>query len=76
VVLPATFLSATLMASNLLPGWIRGVSRFNPVDWAVVAGRTGDWSSTVGLRIALLVGLATACAFVAARAVGTYSRSV
>jgi ABC-2 type transport system permease protein len=76
VVLPATFLSATLMASNLLPGWIREVSRFNPVDWAVVAARTGTWSSTVGLRVALLAALATACAWVATRAVAAYRRSV
>jgi ABC-2 type transport system permease protein len=76
VVLPATFLSSGLMASNLLPGWIHGISRFNPVDWAVVAARTGTWSSTVGMRIALLAALVVACGAVAMRAVGAYQRSV
>ena len=68
--------SSVLMASNLLPGWIRGISRFNPVDWAVVAARAGDWSSTGGLRVGLLAALAAACALVATRAVGAYKRSV
>jgi ABC-2 type transport system permease protein len=64
------------MASNLLPGWIHGISRFNPVDWAVVAARTGTWSSTVGPRIGLLAALVLACGTVAIRAVRTYMRSV
>ena len=76
VVLPATFLSSGLMAANLLPGWIHGISRFNPVDWAVVAARTGTWSATVGIRVGLLAGLALACAVVATRAVRVYQRSV
>src|ERR1700749_131587 len=38
VVLPLTFLSATFLASNLMPGWIRRVADFNPVNWAVIAG--------------------------------------
>ncbi len=76
VVFPAMFLSSGLMASNLLPGWIHGISKFNPVDWAVVASRTGTWSATVGLRMALLGGLLLACSVVASRAVGAYQRSV
>jgi ABC-2 type transport system permease protein len=76
VVLPATFLSSGLMAANLLPGWIHGISRFNPVDWAVVAARTGTWSATVGTRVGLLAALALACAVVATRAVRVYQRSV
>jgi ABC-2 type transport system permease protein len=41
VVLPASFLSSGMMASNLLPGWIRDVARFNPANWAVTgAGAT------------------------------------
>jgi len=39
VILPLTFLSSVFMAQNLVPGWIRSVARFNPVNWAVVAGR-------------------------------------
>jgi len=80
VVLPATFLSSGLMASNLLPGWIHGIARFNPVNWAVVSSRAAtsssiDWS-TVGLRVGLLAALVLACAAVARRAVGVYQRSV
>jgi ABC-2 type transporter len=49
VVLPLTFLSSTLMQQRLLPDWVRWVARFNPVNWAVEAGRSAatqnaDWS--------------------------------
>ena len=33
VTLPVTFLSSTFMQPNLVPGWIRSVARFNPVNW-------------------------------------------
>jgi len=80
VVLPATFLSSGMMASNLLPGWIHGIARFNPVNWAVVASRAAtapsvDWS-LVGQRVGLLAALAVACSAVASRGVGAYQRSV
>jgi hypothetical protein len=40
LVLPLTFLSSTFMPAQLVPQWIRDVSRFNPVNWAVeVAAR-------------------------------------
>ena len=39
IALPLTFLSTTFLAANLIPTWIRHVSDFNPVNWAVVAGR-------------------------------------
>jgi ABC-type multidrug transport system permease subunit len=51
VLLPLTFLSTALMQQSLVPGWIRTVAKFNPVNWAVEAGRsalckrqTGAWS--------------------------------
>jgi ABC-2 type transport system permease protein len=80
VVLPATFLSSGLMASNLLPGWIADVARYNPVNWCVVASRAvassgTDWS-IVGMRSALLAALALACAAVATRAFRVYQRSL
>lgn len=80
VVLPATFLSSGLMASNLLPGWIADVARFNPVNWCVVASRAvasagTDWT-IVGTRSALLAALALACAAVATRAFRLYQRSL
>jgi hypothetical protein len=39
VQLPLTFLSAALMQQSLVPGWIRTVSKFNPVNRAVEAAR-------------------------------------
>ena len=46
--LPLTFLSTALMSNDLLPGWMRTVAEFNPVDWAIEAGRSAvaadpDW---------------------------------
>lgn len=80
VVLPATFLSAGLMAASLAPGWVQAVARFNPVNWAVEAGRGAlgndvDWG-LVGSRAGLLVGLAVLCGWVATRAFRSYQRSV
>jgi len=77
VVLPATFLSSGMMASNLLPGWIQEIARFNPVNWAVTASRAAgsDWA-LVGTRTALLAGLVLACAVLATRAFRVYQRAV
>jgi ABC-2 type transport system permease protein len=80
VVLPATFLSAGLMKQELAPGWVQAVARFNPVNWAVDAGRTAlgadvDWG-LVASRMSLLVLLAVLCAWIATRAFRAYQRSV
>ena len=77
VVLPATFLSSGMMAANLLPGWIQGVARFNPVNWAVTASRAAgtDWA-LVGTRAAFLVALVLVCAVLATRAFRVYQRAV
>lgn len=80
IVLPLTFLSTVFLTEGILPGWIQTFSRFNPVDWAVVAGRTAvfpdpDWGLIAG-RIGLLAGLALVCAWLATRAFGAYQRSV
>ena len=80
VVLPATFLSAGLMAQSLAPGWVQDVARYNPVNWAVQAGRgtlgdNVDWG-LVGSRALLLVALAVLCGWVATRAFHAYQRSV
>jgi ABC-2 type transport system permease protein len=80
VLLPLTFLSSALMQQSLVPAWIRTVARFNPVNWAVEAGRSAamgkiDWG-LVGSRVGLLVLLALLCATFATRAFGTYQRSL
>jgi len=80
VALPATFLSSAMMASNLMPGWMREIARFNPLNWAIAASRSVaaarvDWT-LVATRTALLAVLLLACAALATRAVGVYQRSV
>ena len=37
--LPLTFLSTAFMQEELIPGWVAAVAEYNPVNWAVVAGR-------------------------------------
>jgi ABC-2 type transport system permease protein len=79
IVLPTTFLSSMIMSRNLMPGWIRGVSRFNPVNWAVVAARDGFEGRAPAellVRLALLAVFALACAAFATRAFGRYRRSM
>jgi len=80
VLLPLTFLSSALMQQDLVPGWIRTASHFNPVNWAVEAGRSAameqiDWGLVAG-RIGLLVALTLACATFATRAFAKYQRSL
>jgi ABC-2 type transport system permease protein len=80
VLLPLTFLSTALMQGSLAPEWIRTVARFNPVNWAVDAGRSaamGDFDrGLVGSRVALLAALLVVSAAFATRAFGTYQRSL
>ena len=80
VLLPLTFLSSALMQQSLVPGWIRTVSRFNPVNWAAEAGRAAamgqmDWG-LVASRVGLLAALLVVCAAFATRAFGSYQRSL
>jgi ABC-2 type transport system permease protein len=80
VILPLTFLSSALMQESLLPGWIRGVAKFNPVNWAAEAGRSAagahtDWS-LVATRSGFLVLLLLASAAFATRAFNAYQRSI
>jgi ABC-2 type transport system permease protein len=80
IILPLTFLSSTFMQPQLVPGWIREVSRYNPVNWAAQAGRSAaidntNWS-LVGTRVALLAGLMLVATFLATRAFRAYQRSL
>lgn len=80
ILLPLTFLSSAFMASSLMPGWIRQVARFNPLDWAVAIGRAPaaggvDW----GLALShggYLLALVIVSTWLAWRAFRTYQRSV
>jgi ABC-2 type transport system permease protein len=80
IVLPLTFLSSAFMQPNLVPGWIRDVSRYNPVNWAAQASRSAsidkmDWS-LIGSRIGLLAALLLISSFLATRAFRAYQRSL
>jgi ABC-2 type transport system permease protein len=78
--LPLTFLSTAFMQSALLPEWIQAVARYNPVDWAIVAGREAvtanpDWASVAGY-CGLLTAFAIACLALATKAFGSYQAQV
>jgi len=78
--MPLMFLSSILVTVALMPGWIRAIARFNPVNWgtramrnAVMAG--GDWGPTL-IYLALLVGVAAATALFATWCFRAYQRSI
>jgi ABC-2 type transport system permease protein len=80
LLLPLTFLSSAFMQANLAPGRIQDAARFNPVNWAVEAGREAvssgtDWGMVAG-RAGLLAAFAAVCAMFATRAFRTYQNSV
>jgi ABC-2 type transport system permease protein len=80
LLLPLTFMSAAFMQLSLVPGWIETAAKFNPVNWAVEAGRSAvmentDWS-LVATRSALLAAFLVVASFFATRAFRTYQRSI
>jgi ABC-2 type transport system permease protein len=78
--LPLSFLSGTFMDLSLAPAWIGDVAKFNPLQWAVVAGREAltsndvDWGVVLS-RLGLLALLLVACFAVATRAFRAYQRA-
>jgi ABC-2 type transport system permease protein len=80
ILLPLTFLSTTFLAANIMPRWIARVADFNPVNWAVVAGRSAvsanaDWG-LIAARAGFLVALLALSVAFATRAFQSYQRSV
>ncbi len=79
IVLPATFLSTTMMPADLLPDWVQTVARYNPRTWAVELGRgglAGEYPDAAWWQLSGLTALA-ALAFVwAVRAIRAYQRSI
>lgn len=80
LVLPLTFLSAAFMPLALAPDWIATLASYNPVNWAVEAGREAlmadaDWS-IVATRLAALLIVALLSLAMATRAFRSYQRSV
>ncbi len=80
VLLPLTFLSSVFMARALMPGWMQSVATYNPVEWAVNAGREGlasspDWSVVLS-RMGYLALFTVVCTWLATRAFRVYQRSI
>jgi ABC-2 type transport system permease protein len=80
LMLPLAFLSVTFMQKDLMPGWMQTIADFNPVNWAVEAGREAlttspDWG-TIAANAGLLVAFVAASLLFAVRAFQTYQRSV
>jgi ABC-2 type transport system permease protein len=78
--LPLSFLSSAMMAKEAMPEWIRDVSAYSPVDWAVVAMRQAlsadpDWGAVL-VRLAGLLAVALITGLIATRAFRTYQRSL
>jgi ABC-2 type transport system permease protein len=79
MVLPLTFVSAAFLPLALAPDWIATLARFNPVNWAVEAGREAllagaDWAFILP-RLGGLLLVAIACLGLATRAFRSYQRS-
>lgn len=81
LLLPLTFLAAAFIPLTLAPDWIANVAKFNPVNWAIEAGRSAlidsspDWSLILTRTGLLLVFGALMAAF-ATRAFRSYQRTV
>ena len=80
VILPLTFLSSVFMAQTLMPHWMQVIARYNPVNWAVQAGREAlaaspDWGAVWPRLLALFVFMLV-CAWLAIRAFRVYQRSI
>lgn len=80
LLLPLSFMSVTFMQKDLMPSWMQTVSDYNPLNWAVEAGRDAvttspDWAAIAG-KAGLLLAFLVVCALFATRAFRTYQRTV
>ncbi|KAB2344400.1 ABC transporter permease [Actinomadura rudentiformis] len=78
--LPLTFLSSAFMPTGLMPGWLRHIATWNPLDWAVRAGRSAlstnpEWGD-VSVRLGGLLALAIVCVAVSVATFRSYQKSV
>ena len=77
--LPLTFLSAAFLPLALAPEWIQTVAGYNPVNWAIEAGREAlvaapDWS-LIAPRLGGLLLFAVICVGLATQAFRSYQRA-
>jgi ABC-2 type transport system permease protein len=80
LVMPLTFLSGAFLSLQLIPGWIAGIARFNPVNWAASAGRLAvgghaAWGTVGGYAAFLALAVAVTAA-ASTRAFRAYQRSI
>jgi ABC-2 type transport system permease protein len=80
LLLPLTFLSSAFMAPSQMPSWMRHIADFNPLNWAMVAGRSAlsadpDWGAVLG-RGGALLALAVVAVWLSIRTFRSYQRSV
>ena len=78
--LPLMFLSSILLTAAVMPGWIRAITRYNPVNWGVNAARNvidhgGVWSTTGEFLLLLLAAMAATSLF-ATWCFRAYQRSI
>jgi ABC-2 type transport system permease protein len=78
--LPLMFLSSILLSAAVMPGWIKAISRFNPVNWGVHAARAavlggGDWGR-MGFYLLLLLAATAATSAFATWTFRAYQRSI
>jgi ABC-2 type transport system permease protein len=79
MLLPMIYLSTMIMSRPLMPTWMRSLARFNPVDWAVLAARSGfegRLSGPVAGNLALLAAFTVVSGTLATRAFRRYLRSL
>jgi ABC-2 type transport system permease protein len=78
--LPLSFISSTLIAAALMPGWMEKAANFNPVEWAVEAGRAAALGEggfdVVATRAGLLAAFLALATWLALRALESYQRSL
>jgi ABC-2 type transport system permease protein len=80
ILTPLQFLSTGFMAAALIPGWIRSVAGYNPVNWTLTAGRGAlmpqpDWGQ-IAAHLGYLAALVVVCGVLATRAFRAYQRSI
>lgn len=80
LLLPLTFLSSAFMAPALMPSWMRRVADVNPVNWALVSGRSAmaaspDWGEVLS-RGGGLLALAVVAVWLSTRTFRSYQKSV
>ncbi len=78
--MPLMFLSSILVTTALMPGWIKAIARFNPVNWGVNASRNavvvgGDWGPS-GVYLLFLLAAVAATSLFATWCFRSYQRSI